>query len=163
MTLAEISRKANELMNLHGLTQKGWSFKFDHAVRRLGCCKHSQRLITMSRSLSDLNKDSHAEKLVDTLLHEIAHALTRERYGRGVQAHGWEWKRMCIEIGANPERCYDASKIETVQGKYVYVCPNCGQEVNYHKRLTRKRACSKCCNEYNSGRYSEEFIFELVD
>jgi hypothetical protein len=41
-----------------------------------------------------------AEEIVDTILHEIAHALVGPRHG-----HDTVWKAKCTDIGARPERC----------------------------------------------------------
>jgi hypothetical protein len=77
----------------HGIIQK----------KRFGVCKY-RRLnsgyaptgtIGLSRLLVEVNDVIST----DTILHEIAHALT---LGDG---HGYAWKRKCIEI-AKPERCY---------------------------------------------------------
>jgi len=58
------------LMQQHGLV--GWTFKFDHARRRFGCCNFTRRTISLSRPLTFLNDDAEVR---DTILHEIAHAL----------------------------------------------------------------------------------------
>ncbi|HYO07513.1 MAG TPA: SprT-like domain-containing protein, partial [Tepidisphaeraceae bacterium] len=69
------------LMNQHGLSD--WRFDFDHARRRFGSCRPRQKLITLSRHLVFLNEEPEVR---DTILHEIAHALTP---GDG---HGRRWK-----------------------------------------------------------------------
>ena len=83
------------LMRQHGLHD--WTFRFDHARRRFGSCRPRRRLITLSRPLAFLNEEAQVR---DTILHEIAHALTPW------DGHGRNWKRKCIEIGAEPRRCY---------------------------------------------------------
>ena len=100
-------------------TAGGWRFRFDHARRRFGSCRYRQKLITLSRPLTILNPE---EQVRDTLLHEIAHALTP---GDG---HGARWKRKCREIGARPQRCYtDASVLSPPRrpAPYQYGCPAC--------------------------------------
>lgn len=85
-------------MAQHGLA--GWSFRFDHARRRFGSCRYRERVITLSRPLVLLNG---VDEVRDTILHEIAHALTP---GDG---HGGKWKSACRRIGARPVRCYTDS------------------------------------------------------
>src|SRR5690554_5113054 len=86
---------ATQLIQQHGLA--GWTFAFDHARRRFGSCNYTRRQITLSRPLTLLNAEAEVR---DTILHEIAHALTP---GDG---HGDRWKAICRRIGANPSRCY---------------------------------------------------------
>lgn len=50
----------------------GWSFEFDNAQKRFGCCNFNKKRITLSRILTTLNSEAEVE---DTILHEIAHAL----------------------------------------------------------------------------------------
>jgi len=164
MTLYEISNKANELMALYGFIQKGWVFRFDNAKVRFGRCNHTRKLITLSKPLAMANAVSHTDKIIDTILHEIAHAITRERYPhRKMSAHGYEWQSVCIEIGAKPEARYDGSKIDQVKGKYAYVCPNCGRIEYFFKRLKRKHGCISCCNKYNGGKFSYDYALKLEE
>jgi len=93
---------ARELMRSHGLTQAGWTFAFDHARRRFGCCKSTRKVITLSRPLTLLNPEPEVR---DTILHEIAHALTPE------DGHGKKWKAACVRIGAKPQRCYTDAQV----------------------------------------------------
>ena len=78
--LKSIEQRAEAALREHGLTQKGWTFRWDRAVRRFGICNYSKKRITVSRTLAALNDFAKSE---DTVLHEIAHALV----GRGV-GHG---------------------------------------------------------------------------
>ena len=90
------------LIREHGLV--GWRFRFDHARRRFGCCRASEKTITLSRPLTILNS---SEQVRDTILHEIAHALTS---GDG---HGAKWRAMCRAIGADAKRCYDDDDVRS--------------------------------------------------
>ncbi len=125
-----------ELMRRHGLI--GWSFKFDHARRRFGSCRSRSKLITLSRPLTMLNGEAEVR---DTLLHEIAHALTP---GDG---HGAKWKAKCVVIGARPQRCYTEESVVSPARKaapYEWGCVACNWWVQ-RRRLTRSRyVCGKC-------------------
>ena len=94
-------------MGVHGLSALGWVAKMDDAKKRFGVCRMGPREISLSRPLVLLNPE---EEVRDTILHEIAHALAwirhRENFG-----HDWRWKKICEEIGARPERCYDEEVI----------------------------------------------------
>ena len=43
--------------------------------------------------------DEALEHVQQTLLHELAHLLAHKRYGRGISAHGIEWKQACVDMG----------------------------------------------------------------
>lgn len=90
---------ARHLMDEHGL--HAWSFGFDNAKRRCGQCNYTKRLITLSRYYVGMNDEREVR---DTILHEIAHALTGPGHG-----HGPKWKSTARKIGATPNRCADAS------------------------------------------------------
>jgi len=158
-SLKDVQEKAMELIKKH-LNDDVWTFKFDRAFRRFGCCKYGKCEITLSKPLTEKNLNNY-EQIVDVILHEIAHAISVNKHGHWGKGHGFHWKQTCIQIGANPKRCFSANEVETIQGKYVYKCPNCGHEMTTHKRLKRLHACSACCNKYNSGKFSNDFLFEL--
>ncbi len=87
----------------HGLTARGWTGSLDHAERRFGICRPSKKEISLSRTLTSLNSQT---EVLDTILHEIAHALAAIEYNENC-GHDERWKTICRRIGARPERCYD--------------------------------------------------------
>jgi hypothetical protein len=98
----------NDEMTNHDLIGEGRKPELDDSRRRFGACKPKEKVISLSRPLIELNFE---EEVRDTILHEIAHALTWERH-RTNCGHDQRWKDICIEIGARPERCYDDSVIQ---------------------------------------------------
>ncbi len=127
----------HELMTQHGLIERGWSFKLDNSVRRFGLCSYRRKCISLSKNLIRLNTP---ERVQNTILHEIAHAIAGSYAG-----HGPEWKAVCVRIGAKPERCYNHDDTETPKLRYFAICGNCGFE---HQRVRKidpleQRAC-KC-------------------
>ena len=136
MNLYEARHLARNLMTQHGLS--GWSFAFDHARRRFGTCRATRKLITLSRPLTLLN---NLEQVRDTILHEIAHALTP---GDG---HGARWKAKCVEIGAVPKRCYTDEQVTSpprLPAKYQLGCARCDWWVERRRVTKRKLVCRKC-------------------
>ena len=146
MNLAAANKLAYALLNAHGLRPK-WGFRFDRAHRRFGACHWRKSLITLSESLILANEEPVVR---NTLLHEIAHALTGRQAG-----HGPQWKRVAQSIGCTGERCYGAEVVRAY--KVEGICPHCGHRV---KQVSRSRtACKRCCDTYNHGAYSPHFAF----
>ena len=142
----EIKQLANQLFNKFNLDD--WKFKFDRAVIRRGLCSHRKKTISISKPLAIRMSINEVR---DTLLHEIAHALV----GAG-NGHNYVWKVKALSIGCNGERIATDNVI--LKEKYIGECPNCHIQI---KRYRRKRiACSLCCNKYNNGHFSEEYLFK---
>ena len=115
-----------------------WRFEFDHARRRFGCCKYAQKAITLSRPLTLLNTEVEVR---DTILHEIAHALTP---GDG---HGARWRAACMRLGAKPQRCYRDNEVVAPPRRaaaYRYGCAPCGWWVERHRLVANRYICGKC-------------------
>lgn len=80
--------------------------------------------------------------MLDTILHEVAHALVGPGHG-----HDEVWKATCLEVGARPERCY-GEEVEMPKGRWRATCGGCGREHDRHRRPKRPagwhcRACGK--------------------
>jgi predicted SprT family Zn-dependent metalloprotease len=137
MNLLHAQQLAIQLMDEHGLLDKGWSIEFDTAKSRFGSCRYRSRVIGLSKPLTMAND---LVQVKDTILHEIAHALVGVGHG-----HDNVWKRMCVAIGAKPERCYSAEDTNLIAGKYRAVCGGCGEVYSRHKRVpTDRRHACKC-------------------
>jgi predicted SprT family Zn-dependent metalloprotease len=90
--------------------------------------------------LTELNS---REDVLDTILHEIAHALV----GPG-HDHDVFWQIRARSVGAKPIRCYGAEIVEPAP-KYIGTCEGCGKEVKRYKltkRITRECFHSPCLN-----------------
>ena len=129
---------ARTLMRQHGLERDGWTFRFDHARRRFGSCQPGRKLLTLSRPLTLLNNE---DQVRDTILHEIAHALTP---GDG---HGRRWRAKCVEIGANPKRTYGDDEVVSPPRRPAWFemgCERCNWWVDRRRRTRRKLVCKAC-------------------
>jgi predicted SprT family Zn-dependent metalloprotease len=125
---------ARDLMNQHGLTD--WHFSWDGARARFGCCNYTQKRITLSVHLVDLNTE---ERCRLTVLHEIAHALAGHKAG-----HGYEWRRICRAIGGNAQRCFTAANTEAPKGSLKATCARCGHEHTRFRMPRGRTWCARC-------------------
>ena len=142
MILSAARELAIELMREHGLEY--WSFEFDNAMRRFGSCRFSTKRITLSQFLVLLNNQ---EKVKDTILHEIAHALVGSGNG-----HNKVWKSKAIEIGCSGERCYTRDDTNIVKGNFEAICPKCGHIHTKFRMPKKKRSCGKCSKVFDEER-----------
>lgn len=150
MNLCEVKKLGWKLMLKHGLVN--WGFMFDNSVVRYGVCKHRAKVISLSRKLCLINDEASVR---DTILHEIAHALT-PRHG-----HDSVWKAKCIEIGAKPERCYTSKDTNTLELRYVAICGGCGEKHEKARMVNKniRRSC-KC----QSGKdWNKRILLEFID
>lgn len=99
----------------HGLSQHGWTGRLDNAEGRFGLCRPARKEITISRVLASLNSE---DEVLDTILHEIAHALAALETGENC-GHDERWKTICRRIGARPERCYDSTEVASPDAPFV--------------------------------------------
>jgi predicted SprT family Zn-dependent metalloprotease len=84
------------------------------------------------------------EAVVNTLLHEMTHALVRQRGWR--DGHSRRFWRELGERGGGRAR-YDVRPKKA----YVYACPTCGREFERLRRLKRPwmYSCIRCDGRYN--------------
>lgn len=139
MNLLQAQQLANQLMNQYGLLDKGWRFEYDTAKRRFGVCRYGSKRIGLSKLLTSVNDE---ERVKDTILHEIAHALTPGHH------HDEVWKAKCREIGCKDERCFSSEDTNLVAGKYRAVCGGCGKTHSRHKRIPRGRQVACLCQNH---------------
>lgn len=108
----------------HKLTE--WRFELADTGRRLGCCKHNEQLIQISDYYA---RNNPAEKVLDTLMHEIAHALAGPGHG-----HDFVWKAIALRLGATPRACDSAEDTVSKPGEWQSKCGCCGRVHNRYKR-----------------------------
>lgn len=137
---ADAESLAKDLMHRHktlsGLPAE-WRFGFDLAPSRAGACKYAERRIVLA--VSYCLCASRAE-IVDTLLHEIAHAIVGPGHN-----HDAVWRAKARQIGCAAERCHGRS--HTV-AKWVGEC-GCGRRWLRHRlqRRIRRGACCPSCDK----------------
>jgi len=139
-----VRKTAHELMAEHGLLAQGWKFRLSTAQRQVGVCKYpnSRHRGYIEYSTHFLKADDH--EIIDTILHEIAHALAGHAAG-----HNYLWKMYARQVGARPETCVTSSHAaaSTVKPNFTIKCPECGwsttrQRVKRH--LIGHMLCPRC-------------------
>lgn len=144
MDLTTAQELANQKITKHGLAASGWRFEWDNAQRRRGCCDYARRKITLSRPITELLEDQH---VLDTVLHEVAHALVGPGCG-----HGTTWRKAAKSIGCTANRC--ASDPVQLKRPFIGTCPGCGRTIERFKR--KKISCGKC----GAGQYNDAYAFQ---
>lgn len=147
MNVNEAVRNARALLAVHGLTD--WHIKLDNAKQRNGQCRYSIKTISLSRYGIEFRT---AEQTRDTVLHEIAHALTPGHH------HDAVWRRKCIEIGGNGQRCNEGA---AVPFRYVGTCPGCSSTRGRHKlskAITTGASCGSCSGSVFNPRYALKWV-----
>lgn len=114
MEIQEATTLALSLMVEHGLGE--WKLVWSKSRRVFGRCIYRTRSIELSKPLVFRNPEAEVR---DTILHEIAHALTP---GAG---HGSRWKAVCRKIGAKPVRCYSVAEVVVPAKRWKLVCLGC--------------------------------------
>ena len=167
-TLKDVQNLANELINKTftietysgnkqiSAKQLGYTFKFDSAKRRFGCCNYSRKTISLSKHMCEVNLHQIEGKIKDTILHELAHAFSFHLYGFEGKGHGYKWQNVARQIGSDAKRCFsysDFGGLNKPQSKYSHVCPTCGNETPVHRKPKRTYACGKCCTNGYDARH----------
>ena len=124
MDLRELETIAERELLKHGLHD--WSFGWARTKRRQGACNYQSKRIEIAEYYATHNLP---EKVLDTLLHEIAHALAGPK-----ARHGPAWKAVAKKLGASP-RTYDTCR-ETVviPGDWQATCHACNKTHHKYKR-----------------------------
>ena len=124
MDLKELEAIASREMTKHGL--HGWSFSFADTKRQLGVCKYGKKRIEIAEYYA-LN--SPQESVLDTLLHEIAHAIAGP-----AARHGPAWKAVAIRLGATPRACDNSEETVVKPGDWQATCAACKKVFHRYKR-----------------------------
>ncbi len=152
MALDYISRDWIYRGQIFNLSKKDWTFSFNERRRALGLCSPRSKTIYLSQWFIE-NGSRETSMWVNTMIHEIAHAINYHLGGRG---HDRQWRNIFISLGGNGQRTSGDIKfqdlIENPVSKYTTICPN-GHTSPSHKKSKAisngRRSCGKCCNTFN--------------
>lgn len=140
--LAVVRQLAASLLVRHGLQE--WCFDFDHATRRAGCCDYRRRRITLALQFA---RQADDQQLLETLLHEIAHALVGPKHH-----HDVHWRAKALEIGASGERCH---QLRFHPPRYLVTCAN-GCWIATAERRRHRIVCRRCSGDIVYQTYTEQ-------
>ena len=153
MKLADAQTLLLEKMVAHGLVELGWKVNWDDAKKRFGYCSVGKKVISLSRPLTEANPES---EVVDTILHEIAHALASLEHQDDC-GHDERWKAICRRIGARPEACYGEDEVVMPDAPWVLAHAETGEVFSSYLRKPGKDVT----NLWIRGR-KEETLGKLV-
>lgn len=111
-----------------------WSLEFDNAKTRAGVCKHGPKIIGLSRLFIDVSTD---EEIMQTLLHEIAHAMVDAKAG-----HNQKWRDTATSIGYK-HKPLDGREIGERNATWIGQCLN-GHDFYRFKRPATALYCKQC-------------------
>ncbi len=143
MTIKEVTSIYKVLSDKHNCD---FELTFNNRKRWSAYCNVTERVISLSNHYIKYNC---VEMITNTILHEIAHALTPTHH------HDIVWKNKFKEIGGNGERCNTNS---VMKYKWNAICPNCKMSTGMHRKSKVKSACFNCCTKHNGGVFSEKFL-----
>ena len=100
MTTTDAVILSNELLRKHSELNL-WKVSLNKRKSAFGVCNYTDKEIQLSSVLVPSMTD---KAIFETIVHEIAHALT-PRHG-----HDYFWKRKCVELGGNGNRVGGSDK-----------------------------------------------------
>ena len=139
MNLLLLHQQARKLLDQHRLSD--WTFKLGSYKRNLGRCYANLKLITISEWHAMHDTD---EQVMETVRHEIAHALIPD-----VKGHGPQWQARAIQVGCKDisHKCNDP-QLTRPPGRWYAIC-GCLKRHTWLKRPKRnlKYTCTECKQE----------------
>jgi predicted SprT family Zn-dependent metalloprotease len=141
-TLKEYEVIAKDLMYAHGLSN--WRFNWNDRKAGFGVCKYKGRTIELSRHLTPLRP---FKEVVNTILHEIAHALVGSGHG-----HDWVWRSKFIEIGGDGSRRSSLENVDMLKvegNNWVATCINGHVHVKFRQPKGGAMSCGKCSRKFD--------------
>jgi predicted SprT family Zn-dependent metalloprotease len=121
-----------------------YRFTWDNAKRRRGCCNYRKGTISLSYPLTQIIPE---DNIINTILHEIAHALAPAWDG-----HGPAWRKIALALGCDGKRC--ASDKVSLPAPWVAICA----AGHLYKKYRKPRSGSL----YSCGKCSPRFDFRFL-
>jgi len=92
----------------------------NRSTMRAGACRYNVKEIEIHRKLLVTGREKQRNS---TLLHEVAHAITRKVFGIRAKSHGREWKYVMYCLGQPANRCHNYDFLaEGRKPNLIYAC-----------------------------------------
>ncbi len=150
-------------MDKHNLS--GWTLDMNYNMKTtFGRCNVITRTISLSAILVTLNDEP---QVLDTIRHEIAHAIREKERGFPLALtqgawHDSRWKQIATSIGCSAKQFYNTPDSRPVITGKVHIpfpwkktCPKCGSSAP--ARTRKKNTGCGTCN--TPGTPANQFIF----
>ena len=149
----------------YNLNEYGWRFRFGNTKRALGRCMYrtyaKKGVIELSQWVIENSKEDY-DKWVNTMLHEIAHAI--DVIIRGDSSHDWRWQSVALAIGCDGKRTTQVEFDDLLKNpisKYTIVCPN-GHTKPSHKIKHTRSSCRRCNDAIGGKGFNEDFLLKQI-
>ena len=143
MNLHDAEKLAIELIRKHITAGPIWTFRYNDCKASGGRCLYGSKIIELSRDYTRLREEFWVR---DTILHEIAHALTPNAH------HGPAWVKKALEIGCNGKRCFTDMALP---GPYVGTCPAGHKHYRFKKQGSKLKSSCQICQP---KRFDERYL-----
>jgi len=142
----EYLKTAESLLKKYKLDK--WNCAVSHNARSwLAKCYYGNKQIVLSKYLLELGSN---EEVMDTILHEVAHAIV----GPDVEHHGKEWLAKSKELGCSG----NLAGHRIAPYLYEAKCSKCNSEFGLDKlRKNKTYFCQPCADRENGGEYDSRF------
>ena len=129
-----------------------WSFKFNNRRTALGVCCYVEKTIYLSKPITLINEE---ESVVNTIKHEIAHALVGPGHN-----HDNVWRSMAIKLGCSGRHCGrvkdDTQEAKKIMGvKYQMIISTTGEVIQDYYRKPNEKTLRTISERYVTGRKQE--------
>jgi predicted SprT family Zn-dependent metalloprotease len=132
-----------------------YNFRVNTRLRSTaGQVDYRKKRVELNKHLLD---DKYEKERIDTLLHELAHAITYHVYGE--RGHTKAWREMLAILGSTDlRRCHEYRFLPKHKKRYAYQCKDCGHTATRARRIHKKGKLHlwhhpPCIKLKNRGRY----------
>lgn len=114
------------------LLSEGWTFSFGD-MSAIGDCWYNRKELRLSQQYITART---LEEHINTITHEMAHAITYTDYGQ--TGHGARWKSVHISLGGDGSRTSRVENKEAIRSKYIVYLEGTLEVVRNLNRMDRR-------------------------